>query len=219
MSLILFLRRRAFSYFSMSALPLKPELAASQTYLVPFNTFSFQYASQVTSCLCTMLPQLWPGSGQGGTGLCSPMLIVICSGMTRFFRRPILGWNPRPRKRPGGSTITLPTFWRWPSTSANEKTKRCASASFFLITFSSLLRFLRASRSRSTYARRAEKSQRSKFLMRWPFPRTFRKSSKKFLLNSLAFSGSLSMGPSSGTSAYSVAISSCSGVSSTGSPS
>ena len=59
-------RRRAFSYLLRSAFPLKLELAASHTYLVPFITFSFQVPIQVTSFLWMILPQAWPGTGHGG---------------------------------------------------------------------------------------------------------------------------------------------------------
>ena len=33
-----------------------------------------------------------------------PMLMMMSSGMMRFFTRPILGCSPRPRNNPGGST-------------------------------------------------------------------------------------------------------------------
>ena len=88
----------AFSYFARSPRPLKLEDAASQTYLVPFITFSFHVASHVTSFFSTSVPQAWPGTWHLGTISVSPMFKATCSGCTRVFNVPVLGCAPRPRK-------------------------------------------------------------------------------------------------------------------------
>ena len=46
----------------------------------------------------------------GGTGASFEELIVIPSGYVRPLYLPIFGWSPRPRKRPGGSTLIPPTW-------------------------------------------------------------------------------------------------------------
>ena len=74
---IFFFRRRAFSYFFRSASPLKPELAARNTYLCWPITFSVHVASQVTLGSCTTDFQAWPGMGHLGTTAVFATLMVI----------------------------------------------------------------------------------------------------------------------------------------------
>jgi len=52
------LSSRALSYFFMSLMPLRLELAESQTYFVALLTFSVHIASHIALLLCTILAQL-----------------------------------------------------------------------------------------------------------------------------------------------------------------
>mmetsp|Transcript_11932 Transcript_11932/g.43640 ORF Transcript_11932/g.43640 Transcript_11932/m.43640 type:complete len:204 (+) Transcript_11932:1365-1976(+) len=173
----------ALSYFSLSALPLMSEFAASHTYLwsLPFMV-SFQPASQVTVLSQITRPQSWPGIGHLGITASAPMFMVMSSGMILFFSLPILGCSPRPLKRPGGSTRKLPTCCGLPSTRAILK--GCSSFSFSCFSFSlaSLSMVLLSSDCFSTCSWMGPKSHLFRSLMMCFLPRTSRKSAQKFSL-------------------------------------
>ena len=88
----------------MSLSALMEDVAPNCTYFQSLVLMvSFQPHSHVTSSLWITSFHLCPGRG-GGTGAPLPMLMMMSSGMMRFFTRPILGCSPRPRNKPGGST-------------------------------------------------------------------------------------------------------------------
>ena len=111
-------RRRAFSNFSRSDSVLNVLEASKNTYLKPPLMFSRHSASHVTSLRSTTSPHEWPLGGLGG-GWSALWFMVICSGMMRVLTRPALGCAPRPKNKPGGSTVTFPAFCSKPSTKHN----------------------------------------------------------------------------------------------------
>lgn len=44
-----------------------------------------------------------------------PMFMITSSGIVLFLNFPCLGWSPRPRNKPGGSILKLPTLCLCPS--------------------------------------------------------------------------------------------------------
>mmetsp|Transcript_5296 Transcript_5296/g.15715 ORF Transcript_5296/g.15715 Transcript_5296/m.15715 type:complete len:218 (+) Transcript_5296:934-1587(+) len=211
---------RALLYLAMSDMPFHDELAASQTHL-SWPLESFHFASQVTLLSCTTAPHLCalpsPMSGTGGTGAPLLMLMVMSSGKTRFLTRPRLGWSPRPRKRPGGSTRKLPTFsWR-PSMVAKMKSFSCSMRARLSSSFSSRVRSFLRWVSAATCAAMRLKSHLAKSLTALPsgvFTSSLRQSSKKFSWNFLSLPKSVSF-----MAANQVQHSSCSAERVTGLPS
>ena len=58
------------------------------------------------------------------------MLMVMSLGYMRALSLPILGWSPLPLKRPGGSTLKLPTYTQH----VERITDTCMTAALFQVT-------------------------------------------------------------------------------------
>ena len=74
-----------------------------------------------------------------------PMLIMILSGIILFFSLPCFGWSPRPRNKPGGSILKLPTRCLWLSIMQKPYSSRICSFCFFRTCFSSFDMFFLSS--------------------------------------------------------------------------
>mmetsp|Transcript_30429 Transcript_30429/g.81846 ORF Transcript_30429/g.81846 Transcript_30429/m.81846 type:complete len:228 (-) Transcript_30429:1016-1699(-) len=216
-----FLSSRALLYLDMSLMPFHEELAASQTHLSCPLIESFHLASQVTLLSWITEPHLCalpsPRSGTGGTVTPLPMLMVMSSGMIRFFTCPRFGWSPRPRKRPGGSTRKLPTFSLRLSMVAKMYDASCAWRACLSASFSSLVRSFFLASSALTCSAMRVKSHLAKSLTAFPsgvFTRSLRQSSKKFSWNFGSLPKSVSF-----MAAKKVHTSSWAGVSTRGEPS
>ena len=74
-----------------------------------------------------------------------PILMITSSGMVLFLSFPCFGWSPRPRNKPGGSILKLPTLCLCPSIRQKPYSSKIFSFSFFSSCFCSFVQFLLSS--------------------------------------------------------------------------